>query len=190
MQLLTIAGHAHSIYRWAHNGGLQSDLAELDLEAAEKAWEKAAVAADLKSQLRSVITHLESAEVKFERSLRLESANMDVWLTYRPASSRADIYDLFKVRVLMAVCYFCVDDRPLAKKMLDEATLAYRMGDNSWFTYMASISSPREAICLAKDKLFDQRTWSKELPRWGQFERTLQPCVDNLRSIFEGPSNQ
>jgi hypothetical protein len=123
-----------------------SDLAELNLEVAKRAWNKAALAADPKSQLRSVIADLETAAVEDERSLNLKCANMDLGLSYRSASSRADTYGVVKVNLLMAACYFCVEHRPLAIKALADAPRACEMGDNSWcLNYL-----PRSDVSLAR----------------------------------------
>ena len=105
-----------SLKRYVEKGGLASDLAQLDLEAAATALKKSEMAQDPASQMWSAINHLESAETKY---LSLYTDKVFARAAWNNEVRNEYWSDLVKVRLLMAACYLYLGETRLCLSALD-----------------------------------------------------------------------
>jgi hypothetical protein len=117
MEFLKISKGLMSLYDYIEERGLEIDLAHLQARAAKEALTKAQIALDQRSQLWSVINHLESAEVALESYV---SRGLLLKASLRPATLDVAKSDLVYIRTIMSVCYIYLGEKNLALRTLDK----------------------------------------------------------------------
>jgi len=110
MQILNAIQTTRAIFAFVKSGGLEADLAALELDAALYALRNVQLARDRHSQVWSVINHLETAEVGLVSAI---ASNDMLTLAVRSYSIDVDESKLFLVRALIAACYLYVGERKL-----------------------------------------------------------------------------
>lgn len=189
-----------SISSSIESGELESVLAELDIKGAREALRKAEIEDYSEASLRSVINHLESAQVKFETSLdkyragdkygfKTEMRGLRKCL--RPVSARADLYALFRARLWMALLYIRIGNLQLAYDAVVGAEHYLTIYDSPFQSIAHELMRSRRSSNLIhgplylKDKLLDVRARNKDLPEWGMFEKKLLPYSSAVQDFIK-----
>lgn len=116
MHVLQVLRAGASVVDFVKSGGLEADLGALELTAALHALQNVRRAADRRSQLWSVLNHLESAEAGFQAS----AAKRDLLNTaVRGYARDMAVTNLFYVRCIMVVCYIYLGERRLCSAMVE-----------------------------------------------------------------------
>ena len=166
-----------SVIKYVEGGGLESDLASIEVEAAKSAFERSRAARKKEDQINGVIYHLQTAEIALQRLVGSRSKRY-----LKPFPWYENLSDLLNVRIFMASCYIYLEEYELGLTMLDQAEDCFRLkkiGDETLtpaaplnFAYYAT----RSLMGIYLDVSPGIRMYTNE-----DIERKIKPTIRNLR---------
>lgn len=175
LDLFKISGTVISVAKYIEGGGIEKDLASLELYAAKDALHKSKAALDKRSQIWSVINHLETAEASLYKSV---TSRKQMRIALNGFSRDVDISYLFDVCLMMASCYIYLDEHGLALKLIARAEGCYRLILEFNWAEVVHLFSGMLFVSAYSD--FRERD-----PYTGEdIENKLKPSVQNLRNVM------
>ncbi len=185
MKLTDFALDLTGVSAYIDGGSFAYDLAEINLEAAQSAFQKVSDSADPGSQMWSVINHLEAAEASLvhytSRMLFLKSAFRSYTLDIAKSN-------LVRVRLIMATCYLYLNERRNAHKVLRLAEeAAARVESNTSaesagaFIYIIS-NMPLPIVGVVDAAL----SGSEDLLTKEQLKGEVYPAIEQMKATASG----
>lgn len=127
MDLVETLRNSGSLTRFLEGDSFVQLLAKVGVKAALNAFGKVEYVKDKKSQMWSVINHLEDAEAAIPSDIHKTSKNLKEWFIPIRADNR--IGQKKYIQCVMALCYLYLDDQPAARNMLMKAKREGWYGD-------------------------------------------------------------
>jgi hypothetical protein len=179
MDLATTAKLAGTAVKFVEGGPLAEALAELNMNSAISALNKAQNARDKRAQVWSAVNHLESAQSALESKL-CGGRGTAQWVL------RAHNWDTLRLKrcyvlALMAICYRYLEEEKLAQQAIElgRSSESFRPTGMHWAPWVAGaiLGVPTGIVDAPRNDLAAE----KYAVNWEQFElppRELQPRGD------------